>query len=54
MTGLPTLKQYQDKKRVTKRAKVKGVQVETFVELQKWATDHLLPDTFNEMVPYQT
>ena len=32
----------------------RSIQVETFVELQKWATDHLLPDTFNEMVPYQT
>ena len=54
VTGMPSLRQYQKRKRTLKAAKTHGVQVETFVQLQGWAVEHLIPDTREEMVPYKT
>ena len=54
IAGVPDLRVWQDQKRKMKQKKTAGVVLETFLDFQRWAQAHFLPDSFDEMAPFTT
>ena len=42
--GVPPLESYQHKRRKLVEKQVAGVQLDNFMDLQRWAAEHLLPE----------
>ena len=54
IAGVPLLKNYQNAKKNLKRQKLAGVQLETTLELQQWASAHALPARLEDMAKWVT
>ena len=53
LEGVPPMESYQHKRRRLVRSKTAGVQLNDFLDLQRWAEAHELPAKREDMAPFE-